>query len=162
MLLRKSALDLGSCSQIRKRPFCSYFYSAKSVRAGFRAVSTDAGIKGTVTYNNGDGNETVSLKVTSARLSQLSHLCLMWANSPEAEFPRKKYQSSKREREIRRRLFTFSVKHYIRHGSCSFACLNLLLFCCSRCRFLTFSFFLFVVRRRDILNSLTFEGSLRL
>ena len=117
-MLRKSALDLGSCSQIRKRPFCSYFYSAKSVRAGFRAVSADAGIKGTVTYNNGDGDgdETVSLNVTSARLSQLSHLCLMWANSAGAEFPRKKYQSSKREREIRRRLFTFSVKHYIRHG----------------------------------------------
>ena len=46
-----------------------YFYSAKSVGAGFRTVSTDAGTKETVTYHNGDGDETVSLKVTSARLS---------------------------------------------------------------------------------------------
>ena len=102
MLLRKSALDLGSCSQIRKRPFCSYFYSAKSVRDGFRAVSTDAGIKGTVTYNNGDGDgdETVSLKVTSARLSQLSHLCLMWANSPEAEFQGKNIKAQKEKEKF--------------------------------------------------------------
>ena len=100
LLLRKSALDLGSCSQIRKRPFCSYFYSAKSVRAGFLAVSTDAGIKGTVTYNNGDGDETVSLKVTSVRLSQLSHPCLMWANSPEAEFQGKNIKAQKEKEKF--------------------------------------------------------------
>lgn len=37
-----------------------YFYSAKSVSADFRLVSTDAEKKG----HNGDGDETVSLKVT--------------------------------------------------------------------------------------------------
>ena len=77
-----------------------YFYSAKSVRAGFRTVSTDAGIKGTVTYHSGDGDETVSLKVTSARLSQLSHLCLMWANSPEAEFQGKNIKVQKEKEKF--------------------------------------------------------------
>lgn len=55
--------------------------------------------------------------------------------------PRKKYQSSKREREIRRRLFTFSVKHYIRHGkvvlllvkTCCFFAVLVAVFWRSRC-----------------------------